>query len=111
MVTRRSIGNYGSALSVDDTTSTGPGAATSVVPSDQVAISTLRTSTAAVATAVQAQGSLDGANWFPLGAAQSYQTTGVTVYLTTGAYLVTHVRANVNAHSATGPISVNIVAR
>lgn len=97
--------------SIDDTTSTGPGQSFDVPPVDTVAISTVRSSTAAVATQVQAQGSLDGTNWYSLGAAQTYQTTGVTVYLTTGTFLATHVRVNLDTHTATGPISVAIAAR
>jgi hypothetical protein len=96
--------------SVVNTTSTGPGTSFGIPTSDAVAISTVRTSTAAVATSVQAQGSLDGTNWYSLGAAQTYQTTGVTVYLTTGAFLTNFVRVNVGAHTATGPISVDAAA-
>ena len=111
MVNRRSLGTHGSMATIPLTTATGAGTSFGVVPLDTVAISTLRTSTAAVATAVIAQGSLDGDNWYSLGASQTYQTTGVTVYLATGAFLATYVRANMTAHTATGTISVDIVGR
>ena len=97
--------------SVPATTVEGAGTEFPTVPYDTVAISVLRASTAAVATSIQAEGSLDGTNWFSLGAAQTYQTTGVTVYLTTGAFLTTYVRANVVAHTATGPVTVDISGR
>ncbi len=111
MVTRRSLGTHGSMATIPATTVEATGAEFGVVPLDTVAISTLRASTAAVASAVIAQGSLDGSNWFDLGASQEYQTTGVTVYLATGPFLVTYVRAELTAHTATGTVSVDIVGK
>ena len=111
MVNRRSLGTHGTMATIPATTITGVGTGFGVVPMDTVAISTLRNSTAAVATAVIAQGSLDGTNWYNLGASQTYQTTGVTVYLATGAFLATYVRAELTAHTATGTISVDIAGR
>ncbi len=111
MVNRRSLGTHGTMETISATTILGTGTVFGVVPMDTVAISTLRNSTAAVGTAVIAQGSLDGTNWYSLGASQTYTTTGVTVYLATGAYLANYVRAELTAHTATGTISVNIAGK
>ena len=108
MVIARQRANFGILNSVVDTTSTGVGASFSIVPTDTVAIQTLRNATAATGTEIQTQGSLDGSHWFSLGAAQTYATTGITVYLTTGAFLASFVRANVNLHTSTGAVTVDI---
>ena len=111
MVTRHSIGTYGPMESVTATTSTGPGTEFPTVPFDTVAMSVLRASTAATGTEIQAQGSLDGVNWFALGATQTYTSTGVSVYVSTGSYLATTVRAAVLVHAATGTVTVSLTGR
>ena len=95
--------------SVDASTSTGPGTSFSVSPATRVAMQVVRPTTAAVATSVTVQGSMDGTNWVNLGAAQTFQTIGSSIYVSTGVYLVAAVRANVNAHTAVGPITVNLL--
>lgn len=94
-----------------NTTSTGPSASYTLShPSDLVAMQVTRTSTAAVATTVTLQGSIDGNNWVSLGAQQSYTSTGTSIYVSTGTYLVGQIRVTVGAHSATGAISVETIA-
>lgn len=105
----RSPSQSSPVVSLDATTSTGPGAAYGVPPTQLVATQVTRASTAAVATTVTVQGSIDGTNWFALGAQQSYTSTGSSVYVSTGTYLVSHVRANIGAHTATGPVTATIL--
>lgn len=94
-----------------NTTSTGPSASYTLShPSEKVAMQVTRTSTAAVATAVTLQGSIDGNNWISLGAQQTYSSTGTSIYVSTGNYLVGQIRANIDAHTATGAISVETIA-
>lgn len=96
---------------LNNTTSTGASAGYSLpAGATLAAMQVTRASTAAVATSVTLQGSLDGANWFNLGAAQTFQSTGVSIYVSTGSYATGWLRANVGAHSATGPISVAGIA-
>ena len=96
--------------SVVATTSTGAGSAFGVPPSSKVAMQVTRASTAAVGTQIKMEGSLDGVNYFDVGGTQTYATTGVTVYVSTGDYLLTSVRASVVVHTATGTIAAAITA-
>lgn len=111
MVTRSAIGTYGLMDSIVSSTSTGPGTSFPVATADNVAMSVTRASTAATGTQVQVQGSLDGTNWFTLGATQTYTSTGTSVYNSTGLYLATEIRANVVIHAATDVISVSLAVK
>lgn len=92
--------------SVVATTSTGPGTALAGVFT-AAALSITRTSTGTVAA--QLQGSVDGINYFNLGANQSAAVAGNAVYRSTGTFLYTYLRANVTTHAATGEVTAWVV--
>ena len=92
------------------TTSTGAGTGFGVPPTQTVAMQVTAASTAAVGTDIQMEGSLDGSFWFNVGAAQTYTSTGVSVYVSTGVFVATSIRASVVVHTATGTIAASLVA-
>lgn len=108
MTVGQSIQTRGLLASVVATTATGAGTDFGCPPTQTVALQGTHTSTAAVATTVQIEGSLDGANWFNIGAAQSYATAATAIYVSTGSFVATVVRANVTAHTSTGTISASL---
>lgn len=96
--------------SVAATTATGAGTSISVPPTQLVAMQVTHGSTAAVATAVKIEGSLDGTNWFDIGAGQAYTAAATSVYVSTGTFIASVVRANVTAHTSTGTVSASLMA-
>lgn len=89
--------------SVVNTTSTGPG--TSMKGNFRAAsIQVTRTSTGIVTA--QMEGSLDGTNWTNLGAAATAAVAGTVLSATTGAFLVTHLRATLTTHAAVGKATI-----
>ena len=100
----------GLLTSVAATTATGAGTVFGVPPTEKVAMQVTHGSTAATPTQVKMEGSLDGVNWFDIGAAQSYATAATSVYVSTGSFIATNIRANVTAHTSTGTVLVSLVA-
>jgi hypothetical protein len=111
MTIRKEISSYGLMKSIDDTTSTGAGTSFPVANAQTVALQVNAASTAAVATQVKVQGSLDGTNWVDIIAAQSYTSTGAVIKTSTGVFMVNHVRAVTTVHTATGAITAYLAAR
>lgn len=103
------IKSRGLLASVTATTATGAGTAFSVPATQTVAMQVTHGSTAASATTVKIQGSLDGDYWFDIGAEQSYATAATTVYVSTGTFVAQMVRANVTAHTSTGTVAASLV--
>ena len=106
------IQSRGTLTSVTATTATGAGTAFPTQPTQMVAMQVTAASTTAFFTQVQVkmEGSLDGTNWFDVGATQTYAAIGTSVYVSTGAFILTQMRANVVTHTATGTIEVSLVA-
>ena len=99
----------GMMASVAATTATGAGTAFAVPPTQTVAMQVVHGSTAATATQVKIEGSLDGTNWFDIGGTQSYSAAGTSIYVSTGSFVTTNVRANVVVHAATGTVAASLV--
>lgn len=106
----KSIQARGLMASVVATTATGAGQAFGVQPTEKIAMQVTHTSTAAIATQVKLEGSFDETNWFDIGAAQSYNTAATSVYVSTGSFIATTIRANVTAHTSTGTVAASLVA-
>ena len=100
----------GLTQSVAATTATGAGTTISTPPTQTVAMQVTHTSTAATATDVKIEGSLDGTNWFDIGATQSFTTATTVVYVSTGTFVASLVRANVTAHTSTGTVTASLLA-
>lgn len=96
--------------SIVNTTSTGAGTAFGVPSATKVAMQVVRASTAAVATQVKVEGSIDGDYWTDVIAAASYTSTGTDIVTSTGNFIVNKVRAVTVVHTATGPIDVTLTA-
>ena len=98
----------GLLTSVAATTEVGAGTAFGVQPIEKVAMQVVHGSTAATPTQVKIEGSLDGTNWFDIGATQSYNTAATSIYVSTGSFVATVVRANVVVHAATGTVQAGL---
>lgn len=103
------IKSRGLLASVAATTAVGAGTEFSVPTTEKVAMQVTHGSTAASATTVKIQGSLDGTNWFDIGGEQSFTTATTVVYVSTGTFVAQVVRANVTAHTSTGTVSAALV--
>lgn len=98
-------------ISVPASTATGPGTAFSLDrPAGTVAMEVVRP-VASTAT-VRIEGSISGDSWVTLGAAQNFSSTGTTIYVSTGTFVVGWVRANVVTNGSTNQdLTVTLIAR
>lgn len=97
-------------ISVPASTATGPGTAFALErPASRVAMQVVRPLNSTCT--VRVEGSVAGDAWVTLGAAQNFSSTGSTIYVSTGTYLVGKVRANVVTNGSTNQdLTVHLIA-
>lgn len=98
-------------ISVAASTATGAGTSFPLdSPANLVAMQVVRPTNSTCT--VRIEGSIAGDTWVTLGAAQNFSSTGSTIYVSTGTYLVGKVRAFVATNGSTDQdLTVHLIAR
>jgi hypothetical protein len=98
-------------ISVPASTATGAGRSFSLnAPATLVAMEVHRP--ASSTATVRVEGSVSGDHWVTLGASRNLSSTGTTIFVSTGSYVVGWVRANVVTNGSTNQdLTVSLIAR